>query len=94
MRVTMPEHQFTKVSVIGDEDSTFGKCNGQDVPIGQARWIIRDKPNRVVTGRLKGEDQAGISALIQQKPHTGSVAPRLLAVRLERLWRAPTAAWA
>ncbi len=69
VRASFPDDEFTKVTIVGDQDAILGVGDAQNIDIGQPRRMLATDSNRVVAETLKMWDQASVAALIEQKSH-------------------------
>jgi hypothetical protein len=71
MREILVEDQLAEVPVGNHQNTLLGPGNGQDILVSQAVRVIPGDGSYVVTMALQVVNEAKVSALIEQEPHTG-----------------------
>jgi len=74
MRLQVHEDQLTKVTVSGDQNSSFPIGDGEDFVIWQARGVLAADSADIMPAFLKVSANASIGALIEQESHASAVA--------------------
>ena len=81
VRVSQTNDEITEVEITGDQYPLLFVGNGEDILVRQAVRILSTDSGCIIAERQEMRDQAGISALVEQKPHaeTRVALPAMLA---------------
>jgi hypothetical protein len=64
------KYELAKVLVVGNEDALFSYCKGQDLGVWYAARMLSSYTDGIMAKGAKVGNKAGISTLIEKKPHT------------------------
>lgn len=94
MRLAETEHELAKVTIVSNENSVLHASDLKNLCIVYSAWMVSSDPSRVAPLVQEVVDEAGISTLIQEEPHTEAAELPGASKRSPRPLSLATAAWA